>query len=59
MRPLCEIYRNLAFENFGKAFEADPEYENGWYQFYRYAELAYRFKVTLSRNQRLPGISIS
>jgi tetratricopeptide (TPR) repeat protein len=35
---------HLAFENFGKAFEADPEYENGWYLFYRYAELAYRFR---------------
>jgi len=35
---------HLAFENFGKAFEADPEYENGWYLFYRYAELAYCFR---------------
>lgn len=34
----------LAFENFSKAFEADPEYENGWYLFYRYAQLAYRFR---------------
>jgi tetratricopeptide (TPR) repeat protein len=35
---------HLAFENFGKAFEADPEYENGWYLFFRYAQLAYRFR---------------
>ena len=35
---------HLAFENFGNAFEADPEYENGWYLFYRYAQLAYRFR---------------
>lgn len=35
---------HLAYENFSKTFEADPEYENGWYLFYRYAELAYRFR---------------
>lgn len=35
---------HLAFENFGKAFKVDPEHENGWYLFYRYAELAYRFR---------------
>ena len=34
----------LAFEHFGKAFEADPKYEDDWYLFYRYAELAYKFR---------------
>lgn len=35
---------HLAFEGFGKAFAVYPEYENGWYLFYRYAELAYQFR---------------
>lgn len=35
---------HLAFENFSKAFASNPEYENGWYLFYRYAQLAYKFR---------------
>ena len=35
---------HLAFENFEKAFASNPEYENGWYLFYRYAQLAYKFR---------------
>lgn len=35
---------HLAFENFSKAFVSNPEYENGWYLFYRYAQLAYKFR---------------
>jgi tetratricopeptide (TPR) repeat protein len=49
---------HLAFENFGKAFASDPKYENGWYLFYRYAELAYRFRqftISVKYLERIVG----
>ncbi len=49
---------HLAFKNIGKAFASDPEYENGWYLFYRYAELAYRFrqfKISIEYLEKIVG----
>lgn len=35
---------NRAFEFFRKTFSINPDYFNGWYLLYRYAQLAYRFR---------------
>lgn len=33
-----------AFDYYGEVFSMDPNYDGGWYLFYRYAQLAYRFR---------------
>jgi len=35
--------KEKAFKYYKRTFDIDPEYENGWYLMYRFAELAYEF----------------